>query len=94
MSHPTLSGNLTRMEKKEFIELYPYPADKRCKRIRVLPKGEECRETMHHTIRDMEHRIVEDFTPEEQEQFHDLLLRAIKNMGGGCVPAPKEETKQ
>lgn len=93
LTHPTVSGILTRLEKKEFIELYPDPADKRCKRIRVLPKGEECRETMHRTIRDMEHRIVEDFSPEEREQFHALLLRAIKNMGGGCVPAPKEETK-
>lgn len=94
LSHPTVSGILTRLEKKEFIELYPDPADKRCKRIRVLPKGEECRETMHRTIQDMERQIVEDFSPEEQERFHGLLLRAIKNMGGGCVPAPKEETKQ
>ena len=93
LSHPTVSGILTRLEKKEFIELYPDPADRRCKRIRVLPKGEECRETMHRTIRDMEHRIVEGFSPEEQDQFHGLLLRAIKNMGGGCVPAPEEETK-
>ena len=94
LSHPTVSGILTRLEKKEFIELYPDPADKRCKRIRVLPKGEECRETMHRTIQDMERQIVEDFSPEEQERFHGLLLRAIKNMGGGCIPAPKEETKQ
>ena len=94
LSHPTVWGILTRLEKKEFIALYPDPADRRCKRIRVLPKGEECRESMHRTIRDMEQRIIQDFSPEEQALFQDLLLRAIKNMGGSCcVPAPREERK-
>ena len=93
LSHPTVSGILTRLEKKEFIELYPDPADRRCKRIRVLPKGEQCRETMDRTIRDMEHKIVKDFAPQERELFHSLLLRAIENMGGSCcAPGPEEET--
>ena len=93
LSHPTVSGILTRLEKKEFIELYPDPADRRCKRIRVLPKGELCRETMDRTIRDLEHQIVKDFAPQEQELFHSLLLRAIENMGGNCcTPRPEEET--
>ena len=94
LSHPTVSGILTRLEKKEFIELYPDPADRRCKRIRVLPKGEQCRETMDRTIRDMEHRIVKDFAPQERELFQSLLLRAIENMGGSCcAPGPEEENE-
>ena len=32
LSHPTVSGILSRLEKKGFIELRPDPADKRCKR--------------------------------------------------------------
>ena len=39
LSHPTVSGILSRLEKKGFIELRPDPADKRCKRIYVLDKG-------------------------------------------------------
>ena len=94
LSHPTVSGILTRLEKKEFVEIFPDPADRRCKRIRVLPKGQACQESMHRTIQDMEHRIVKDFSPQEQEQFHCFLLRAITNMGGSiCSPGFKEETE-
>ena len=31
LSHPTVSGLLSRMEKKGFIELRPDPNDRRCK---------------------------------------------------------------
>ena len=41
LSHPTVSGILSRLEKKGFIELRPDPADKRCKRIYVLDKASE-----------------------------------------------------
>ena len=93
LSHPTVSGLLSRLEKKDFIEFRPDETDRRCKRIRVLPKGELCRETMDRTIRDLEHQIVKDFAPQEQELFHSLLLRAIENMGGNCcTPRPEEET--
>ena len=95
LSHPTVSGILARLEKKEFIELFPDPEDRRCKRIRVLPKGFRCSETMHKTIVQMEEQIVRDFSCEEKEQFHALLSRAITNMGGH-IPQPrhKEETKE
>ena len=95
LSHPTVSGLLARLEKKEFVELYPDPDDRRCKRIRVLPKGMRCNETMHSTIMGIEQRMVSDFTPEEQAQFQNLLTRAIANMGGCCDrSAHKEDRNQ
>ena len=95
LSHPTVSGLLARLEKKEFVELYPDPDDRRCKRIRVLTKGMRCNETMHRTIMDMEQRMVKDFTPEEQAVFHGLLIRAITNMGGSWErPQHKEDRNQ
>ena len=42
LSHPTVSGILSRLEQKEFIRLQTDPDDRRIKRIVVLPKGEEC----------------------------------------------------
>ena len=81
------------MEKKGFIEFRPDPVDRRCKRIRLLPKGRECIEIMHRTIEDTETRMVQDFTPEEKEQFFNLLSRAITNMGGdSCRCKPKEDS--
>ena len=38
LSHPTVSGLLSRMEKKGFLEFRADPADRRCKRIYLLPK--------------------------------------------------------
>lgn len=92
LSHPTVSGILSRLEKKGFIEFRPDEQDKRCKRIYVLPKGRESDERMHKVIQDSEDRIVQDFTEEEKLQFISLLERAIRNMGGSpCHPKHEEE---
>lgn len=93
LSHPTVSGLLSRMEKKEFIAIRPDQQDKRCKRIFLLPKGEACSQKIHQTILATENRLIQDFTPEEQEAFTLLLDRAIQNMGGPtCRPFHKEES--
>ena len=92
LSHPTVSGLLNRLEKKEFISICPDERDKRCKRIHLLPKGITCNEKMRDTIQTIENRLVQDFTPEEQETFLQLLDRAIQNMGvQHCRPFHKEE---
>ena len=95
LSHPTVSGLLSRLEKKGFIALRPDEEDRRCKRIYVLPKGEELHETMHRTIAENEARMVENFTPEERAQFVSLLLRAISNMGAtNYIRKFKEESDE
>ena len=92
LSHPTVSGILSRLEQKGFVALKPDPADKRCKRIHILPKGIECYERMTQAIDSIERQIAADFSPSECEQFARLLDRAITNMGGNpCLPPFKEE---
>jgi DNA-binding MarR family transcriptional regulator len=81
LSHPTVSGLLSRLEQKGFLELKTDPDDRRCKRIYILPKGWECHQRMHRVIADNEARILEGFSPEEREQFAVFLDRAIRNMG-------------
>lgn len=94
LSHPTVSGLLNRLEKKSFIEFRPDAADRRCKRIYILPKGQQCNEMMHNTILNNEERLVQGFTEAEKEQFSELLRRAIDNMGGNpCQRRHKEEHK-
>ena len=95
LSHPTVSGLLSRLEKKNFIEFRPDEADRRCKRIFILPKGQELNETMHKTILANEARLVQDFTEEEKAQFRQYLIRAIHNMGGNpCKRKHKEEPNE
>lgn len=95
LSHPTISGLLSRLEKKGFIEFRTDESDRRCKRIYPLPKGLELIETMHRTIEGIEEQLVQDFTDEEKERFAQYLLRAIENMGENpCKRKQKEEINE
>ena len=91
LSHPTVSGLLSRLEKKGFIEFRPDAGDRRCKRIYILPKGQECNEMMHHTITRVENRMVEGFSDEERALFLHFLERSIANMGITPNHQSKEE---
>jgi DNA-binding MarR family transcriptional regulator len=94
LSHPTVSGLLSRLEKKGFLEFRPDETDRRCKRIYILPKGMELNETMHRTIQSVEERMVMGFGEEEKELFRQYLQRAIQNMGAdSCKCRHKEETE-
>ena len=95
LSHPTVSGILSRLEQKGFVELYPDAKDRRCKRIRVLPKGVECHQRIHEIIAANEERLVMDFTEAEREQFRQLLTRAIANMGSSpCHSISRRNSQQ
>lgn len=93
LSHPSVSGTLSRLEKKGFLESRPDPEDRRLKRLYLLPKGQECHNQIHATIQAIEEQIIRDFSPDEAELFSQLLSRAMANMG--CTPPPpkpKEES--
>ena len=96
LSHPTVSGLLSRLEKKDFIEILPDEHDRRCKRVHLRPKGRECMENMHQVILSHEERLVAGFTEEEQALFTQFLHRAIENMGAShCRKhTHKEENSQ
>ncbi len=88
LSHATVSGLLSRLEEKGFIAFRPDEQDHRFKRIYILPKGEMCHEAIRRQIQATEQRLVEGFSPEEQEQFTAFLKRALTNMG----VAPRNES--
>lgn len=94
LSHPTVSGLLSRLEQKGFLELRTDPDDRRIKRIYVLEKGRQTHEIMHSIISETEKRMVADFSPEEQEMFIHLLQRAIRNMGADPTPLRFKEDKK
>ena len=95
MSHPSISGTLSRLEKKGFIAFRTDEADRRCKRIYILPKGTQCMAQMAKTIAHIEQQVVAGFTPEQREQFSLLLDLAIRNLGGNPFkPFQEEETNE
>jgi DNA-binding MarR family transcriptional regulator len=94
LSHPTVSGLLSRLEKKGFLEFRSDEADRRVKRIYLLDKGKACNASMYETIRSTEEKLVAGFTEEEKEQFFSYLNRAIDNMDcGHCNPKHKEDSQ-
>ena len=92
LSHPTVSGLLSRLEKKGFIAFRPDETDRRSKRIYILPKGSACNERMYHIIMENEAQMVSGFTEAEKSQFTDLLTRAVRNMG--AQPYPKKQKEE
>lgn len=94
LSHPTVSGILARLVKKEFLELRPDPRDHRYNRIYVLPKGQQLNQIMHQRMLDTERQVVAGFTDLEQAQFRDFLERAIANMETKENQSFKEEPKE
>ena len=93
LSHPTVSGLLSRLEQKDFLELKTDPNDRRSKRIVISEKGMACHERMHAAIRENESRIVQGFSEEEKAQFAYLLQRAIDNVCPENGQSKKEEPK-
>lgn len=87
LSHPTVSGLLSRMEKKDFIAQKPDPEDRRRKLVYLRPKGLECTQTMSTVIQQNDNTLLQGFTQEEREQFRDYLVRAMHNLS----PEFKEE---
>ena len=93
LTHPTVSGLLSRLEQKGFVELTTDPNDRRSKRIVISEKGLACHERMHATIMENESRIVQGFTEEEKALLAQLLQRAIENVHPDAGCGNKEETK-
>lgn len=80
LSHATVSGILSRLECKGFIEQQPDPHDRRVKRICLLEKGTACSESIRRHISESEGIMAQGFSPEELEQFRGYLDRAISNL--------------
>lgn len=94
LSHPTVSGVLSRLEDKGFLEYLPDEQDHRKNRLRATDKAVECDAQIRAAIDDMEARIVQDFTPEERDRLLELLGRGIRNLGGEPCRLPKKENEE
>lgn len=91
LSHPTVSGILSRLEEKSYIVFQEDPADRRRKRIGVTEKAMESFEKTTAAIEQVEAKLVAGFTTQEQELLRTFLDRAICNLGGEPGKYPKKE---
>lgn len=82
LSHPTVSGILSRLEEKGYITFREDLEDRRRKRIIPTEKALESFAQTTAAIERVERQLLEGFTPEERELFRDFLDRSIRNLGG------------
>ena len=80
LRHATVSGILSRMEAKGFIEQRPDSRDRRVKRIFLLERGLACSQSIWQHIEESERTMSAGFSPEEQAQLRTFLSRAISNL--------------
>ena len=90
LSHATVSGILSRMESKGFIEIRPDPDDRRGRRICLLEKGHACSQEIARHIRDTEQSMAEGFSPQELSLLRSFLQRAISNLNQANQPNREE----
>ena len=80
LSHATVSGLLSRMESKGFIEVIPDPQDRRIKRIYLLEKGMVCSKEIGGRVDQTEARMFEGFSEEDKALFFTYLMRVQENL--------------
>lgn len=80
LSHATVSGLLSRMETKGFVEVCPDPKDRRVKRIYLREKGMASSKEIVAHINALERQTVRGFTEDEFQQFYSFLQRSCENL--------------
>ncbi len=80
LSNPTVTGLMKRMESKGFITRAANPEDGRSKCIQLTPKALEVSSSVRTNLSALERSMMQDLTPEEEEIFHDLMVRVLKRI--------------
>lgn len=80
LSHPTVSGILSRLEEKGYITLRADERDHRRKRIEPTEKALDCARRTGQVLENAEQDMLRGFTPEEQAQLMEFLDRAVRNL--------------
>jgi len=85
----TVSGILSRLEKRELIERYPDPNDSRAKLARLTPAGRELIARARHVGRELYERALDGLSEAERERLAGDL-RHIRDTLTSMTDAQKE----
>lgn len=80
VARPTVSGLLKKLRKKEYIEFQTCEQDDRQKMIQATPLAEELKQVMDLRMQDMEHHILEDLTPQEEQAMEGYFSRMDRSL--------------
>lgn len=80
VSHPTVVGVLKNLKQKGIIQTQCDSEDKRIKRVYITKKEELFHQDLVKSKKDMEEKIIKDFTETEKAELIRLLLKIKQNI--------------
>lgn len=80
VSHPTIVGIITRMEKKGYLECWMDPEDKRNKMVCLTPKAWPIAREMKQEIEMQEIRLLKGLSEEQIDGLCEALCRILENV--------------
>lgn len=81
----TVTETLNILEKDGFIERLPCPHDKRAKLLKVTKKAADLHEDFLDSILQVEAVVKHNLSTQEQESFHNTLLKIYENLEHSLV---------
>ncbi len=92
LSHATVSGIISRLEAKGFIESVSAQDDRRKKLILPTEKAKKCDSIVEERIRETEELLLKNFSEQEKETLFMYILRMLDNIGAQ-TPEKREDEK-
>ncbi|MBR3975597.1 MAG: winged helix-turn-helix transcriptional regulator [Clostridia bacterium] len=92
LSHATVSGIISRLEAKGFLESVSAEDDRRKKLIRATGKAKKCDSTVAEQIKETEELLLKNFSEKEKEMLFIYILRMLDNIGVH-TPEKREDEK-
>ena len=79
-SHATVSGLVSRLAQKGYVEVLQSSEDKRAKIVKTTAKEQECFRHLQRRRAKTEETLLKDFTAQEKAEFSAFLDRVYKNL--------------
>lgn len=80
VAQSTCAGIVNRLAVKKLVNCFVDASDKRMKLVSITPAGEQCCQEAVQHINSLQEIMFRGLSLEEQDIFHDLLLRVYENM--------------
>lgn len=80
VSHPTIVGIITRMEKNGYLECWPDPEDKRNKMVRLTEKAWPIAMEMEKEMEKNERWLLQGLSDEQIDKLYEALYQIFKNV--------------
>ena len=79
-SHAPVSGLISRLQEKGYVELVRDEKDKRAKIVKPTQKEEQLYQSIKQRQLLREEALLQGFSDEEKQMLSDLLIRVYKNL--------------